>query len=198
MSALATVFIALLIQPASAFDPFLIATGAKFLSLPGAVDDAADTGMAIGDLLVDLDVDPTAGEEAERIARKADSVRSIANEAEFYRQEVDSVLNFDSLKAKSQSQRVRHIQRMVQMLKKISALFGLRPKAAEKAAQIQQTQLSYMMLDELMAMRRAQLDAHLDSRRDEAERRVMLERLQKEEAAARDSIRLQHRTRRKP
>lgn len=186
------------VRPASAFDPFTAIAGSGAASgFWGGLGDAAEVGISLGDLLVELEVDPTADQEAEAAVRKLEKLKSQMNEAKYFKQEVESVMNFDELKAKSHAQKLKQIRQMVQMLKKISTMFGLRPKAAEKANQVQQTQINYLMLEEMMAMRRMQFQAYLDNREGMVQRRVLMEKLEEEERQARANLHQQYRSRRR-
>lgn len=194
---LIAMFVFVTALPAVAFDPFSAMAGARAAGgLLGGIDDVADVGISLGDLLVEMEVDPTADQEAEAAVRKLERMKSQINEAKHFKQEVESVMDFDELKAKSQAQKLRQIRQMIQMLKRISTMFGLRPKAAEKANQVQQTQISYLMLEEMMALRRMQFQAHLDERERLVQRRVLLEKLTEEEKRERSNLFGQYRNRR--
>ncbi len=202
--------VGILIVPhgALALDPFTVAAGAKVASgivggmsggsAAGGLEDLAEAGLALGDLLVELDVDPTADQEAEASVRKLESIRKSVNETIWTKREVDGLLDFEQLKAKSHAQRIQHVRKMVQMTKKIGALFGMRPKAAEKANQIQQTQINYLMLEELMAARRARFQSYLEDQDQKVQRQVFLERIEGEEKQERESLWTNYRTKRKP
>jgi hypothetical protein len=201
------VFAAVLYMPraASAFDPFTVAAGAQAASgiasgLGGAsaADDLsslADSGLAIGDLLSELDVDPTADQETQSAVRKMEELRSIVSDANSTKADLKDILNLDELKAKSFSDKVRTVKRFLQIVKRIGALMGFKPKAAEKAFQIQQTQLSYMMLDELMAMHRGQFNAYLETQSKSVERKALVEKLNSEEKMEREQLMASYRVR---
>lgn len=191
-----------------AWDPYTVAAGARAASgiiggmsgggAAGGLEDLAEVGLALGDLLVELEVDPTADKEAEESVRKLDSIRKTVNETVWTKQEMEHLLDFEQLKAKSHAQRIQHVRKMVQMTKKIGTLFGIRPKAAEKANQVQQTQINYLVLEELMAARRARFQSFLEDQDQKVQRQVFLERMSNEEKAQRENLWTAYRARRKP
>jgi hypothetical protein len=189
--------------PANAWDPFTLAAGAQAISgasggyLGGGLGDLADASIALGDLLVELDIDPTADQEAEDAVRRLESLRRTVNETRWTKQEVDHLLDFEQLKAKSHADRIRHLRKMIQMSRKIASLFGVRAKAAEKANQIQQTQINYLMLEEMMAARRARFNEFLERQDQLIRRKSILEKIQEQEKQQREDLWSQYRSRRK-
>ena len=188
-------------ERAAAFDPFTIAAGAQAASgLLGGSEDlesGADTALALGDLLVELEIDPTADKEAQAAVRKLEEINRMVSDARHTKRELEDALNMDDLHAKSHAQKVRHILRLVRTFKRIGTLLGLRPKAAERIAQIQQTQVSYMMLEELTALRQAEFRRTLETRGNEVQRKVLLEKIREEEERNRSAIVARFKSRRK-
>ena len=186
---------------ARAMDPFTVAAGAKAASglLGGSQDleSGADTALALGDLLVELDVDPGADQEAQAAVAKIQKLNQMVSEAKYSKQELGEVLNADDLHAKSHAEKIRHILKLVRTLKRIAALMGVRPKTAERINQIQQAQVSYMMLEELTALRQAEFRKRLDERENEVQRKVMLEKIQEEESRNRSSLMANFKNRRR-
>lgn len=188
---------------AKAWDPFTLAAGARAVSgvsgglMGGGLDDLADASVALGDLLVELDIDPTADQEAEAAVRRLESLRKTVNETRWTKQEVDHLLDFEQLKAKSHADRIRHLRKMIQMSRKISSLFGVRAKAAEKANQVQQTQINYLMLEEMMAARRARFNEFLERQDQLIRRKSILEKIESEEKQQREELWSHYRSRRK-
>lgn len=188
---------------AVAWDPFTLASGAKTLSdmaggaLGGGLDDFADAGIALGDLLVDLDVDPTADQESAEILQRLDGLRKTINETRSTKAEVDHLLDFEQMKAKSHAEKIRHIQKMVQVSRKIAGLFGVRSKAAEKANQLQQTQLNYLILEEMMAARRFRFRAFIEDQERQIRHKATLEKIRDEEKGQNETTWSEFRLRRK-
>lgn len=176
-----------------ALDPFTIAAGAQAIGgILGATGgesggwmEAAETGIALGELLTEVGVDPTAEDEAKQAVEKIEKIRGLVGEAKATKREVEGLLDLEALKASSHASRLKQIRRLVEVTKRIGILFGAKPKIAEKALQVQQTQLNQMMLEELMATRRARLDQFLREQSLVIERRAMLERIKEEENANR-------------
>ena len=179
-------------ESARGFDPFTIAAGAQAASgiLGGSQDleSGADTALALGDLLVELEIDPTADKEAQAAVRKLEDINRMVSDAKYTKRELEDVLKMDDLHSKSHAQKIRHILRLVRTFKRIGTLLGLRPKTAERVNQIQQTQISYMMLEELTALRQAEFRRTLDSRASEVQRKVLLEKIREEEERNRSAI----------
>jgi hypothetical protein len=177
---------------ARALDPFTIAAGAKAASglLDGNSDleSGAETALAIGDLLVETDIDPGADKDAESAVRKLENLNRMVGEAKYSKQELEELLRPDDLHAKSHAGKIRHLIRLIRTMKRIGALMGIRPKVAERINQVQQTQVSYMMLEELTAMRQAQFKKHLEERESEVGRKVMLEKIREEEEHNRSNL----------
>lgn len=185
---------------AIAYDPFTLVTGAQATSrFFGGLDEAADIGVSLSEFLVEIDEDSGAQDQADAVVRRVDEFRSKVNEAQYFKGELEDTMNLDGLDAKSHAQKIKKARQIVQMIKKVSTLFGLRPKVAERAAQAQQTQLQYLMLDEMMAMRRAQFRQYLEARDGEIQRKSLLSKLEFEARSAQKNLRTQYSSRsRKP
>ena len=190
-------FIILTASPkARAFDPFTLAAGAKAASgmanLLGqsspedTLNDLADSGLAIGEIMNELEIDPTLERDAERLVRKLDSIRSSVATAKHTQEELREVLSLDDLKAKSFSEKLRSVRRFLQVMKRVGALIGYRPKAAEKVLLIEQVHLNHMILNELMSLKQHQFSSHLETQERSVQRKVILEKLQAEETVERE------------
>lgn len=174
---------------ARAFDPFTIAAGAQAIGgILGAAGgrgadfaDAAETGVALGELLTEVGMDPTADEEAKGAVLRLESLRQRVRETKALGQDVEHAIDFESVKASSHAERLKKIRRLIETIKKVGILFGAKPKVAEKALQIQQAQLNQMMLEELFAARRARLNEFLKEQSLVIERQSFLEKIQEEE-----------------
>lgn len=183
---------------AHAFDPFTIAAGAQAASgvasglnaaaAANDLSDLADSGLAVGELLTEFDVDLSVEKDTENIVKKLNEVKDFVYEAKYTNAELKDLLDQDELNAKNFAGKLRSVKRLVQIVKRIGVLLGLRPKAAEKAFQIQQTQVSYLMLDELMAIHRGQFNNHLKDESQNIKRKVILEKLEREEKSERTRL----------
>lgn len=188
------VFVFVVPMTAWAFDPFTIAAGAQaiggILGTAGGrgadFADAAETGIALGELLTEVGMDPTADEEAKNAVLRLEGLRRQVRETKALGRDVEHAIDIESVKAASHAERLKKIRRLVETIKKVGILFGAKPKVAEKALQIQQAQLNQMMLEELFSARRARLNEFLKEQSSLIERQSFLEKIQEEERRNQD------------
>lgn len=174
---------------AHAFDPFAIATGAQAVSgiLGGIekVDEFADAGFAVSDLLTELDIDTETDQEIEAQVKRLEELDRKARELRSTGRDVRSLTSHDFqnnlLRSKNFATRIKRVRDMIRTTKRLSVLMGLRPKASEKALKIQDTRLQYMILDELMAIRRMQFESALESKEQRARYQLALGQVLEEE-----------------
>ena len=179
------VLIVLVGSRAFAFDPFMIATGAQAVSgIVGGldkIDELADAGFAVSDLLQELEIDPETDHEIEAQVRRLEELERQSRELRVSRQEVSSLIGADYARSQTFSAKVRHLREMIRTTKRIAAVFGIRPRAGERALKIQETRLQYMILDELMALRRMQFESALESKEQKAKYQLALGQVLTEE-----------------
>jgi len=174
---------------AHAFDPFTIAAGAQAASgiLGGLekVDEFADAGFAVSDLLEELDIDPETDQEIESQVKRLEELDRKARELRSTGRDVRSLTSHDFqnnlLRSKNFATRIKRVRDMIRTTKRLSVLMGLRPKASEKALKIQDTRLQYMILDELMAIRRMQFESSLENKEQRAKYQLALGQVLEEE-----------------
>lgn len=158
-------------RAARAFDPFTAAQGVQAVDgvLGGMekLNDASDVGFAFSELLNELDVDQSSDAEVTEVVRRLEKLESDSNELNSINQGSRELLNGRSIQRKSFGDKIRHLRSMIQMTKRLAVILGIKPKAASNAIQLQQSRISYMMLDELMAIRRTQYEQNL---RDDEQR----------------------------
>lgn len=170
---------------AYAFDPFSIATGAQAVSgiLGGLekVDELADAGFAVSDLLTELDIDPETDQEIEAQVTRLEELDRKARELRSTGRDVRSLTSNDLLRSKNFATRIKRVRDMIRTTKRLGVLMGLRPKASEKALKIQDARLQYMILDELMAIRRMQFESQLENKELKAKYQIALNEVLSEE-----------------
>ena len=159
------------ISRARAFDPFTAAQGVQaangILGGMEKLNDASDVGFAFSELLDELDVDQSSDAEVTEVVKRLEKLEGDSNELNSINQGSRELLNGRSIQRKSFGDKIRHLRSMIQMTKRLGAILGIKPKAASNAIQLQQSRISYMMLDELMAIRRTQYEQNL---RDDEQR----------------------------
>jgi hypothetical protein len=177
---------------AHAFDPFTIATGAQAVSgiLGGLekVDELAGAGFAISDLLTELDIDPETDQEIEAQVKRLEELDRQARDMRSAGRDVRSLTAHDLqnnlLRSKNFATRIKRVREMIRTTKRLAAIMGLRPKASEKALKIQDARLQYMILDELMAIRRMQFESSLENKEQRAKYQLALGQVLEEEGKA--------------
>ena len=148
------------------------------------IGEAADIGFAFGDLLTELDVDTTSEQEVQDAVKRLEDLNSQVSQLKDARSEASMVLDPELNRQRSFADNIRRVRQMIAMSKKIAPLLGLKPKGASSALQLQQTQLNYMMLDELSGMRRLQFESLLKERETAIRYRLALAQVKDEEELA--------------
>jgi hypothetical protein len=173
-------------------DPFTIAvavqTVSSLISAKNKSEDAMETAMGIADLVLQIDEDPSLEKGAELAQKKIDELNSQVNQFQSLKTEMGASLNFDSFNEKSHLDKIHKLKEMIAMGKKIAFLFKGRPKGAERANQVEQTQISTLTLEEIIKLRQIEFQKHLESQEIIVKRKVILETLLDEES--RESSRL--------
>lgn len=172
---------------AHGFDPFTLAAGAQAVSgiLGGLekADELADAGFAISDLLEELEIDPETDQEIEEQVKRLEALERQMRELRTSQREFRNLIQSDFSRAKTFQSKVRRLRDMIKTTKRLATLLGLRPKAGEKALKVQDTRLQYMILDELMAIRRMQFESALESKEQSARYQLALGQVLEEEGA---------------
>lgn len=174
---------------ANAFDPMTIAMGAQAVSgIMGGMDKAdevADIGFPLADLLSELGAEPE-GEGAMRDAvTRLEGLNSKARELRWNKEDLKNALDYDLKKASSVADKLKALRNMIAASKRIAAVMGIRPKAGEKAAVIQEIRINSMILEELQAMRRAQFLAYLEDKEAKTQREIFMQEILEENTTAR-------------
>lgn len=179
------ILIVLIGSKAFAFDPFTIATGAQAVSgIMGGldkIDELADAGFAVSDLLSELEIEPETDQEIEAQVRRLEALENQMRDLRVSKKELSSLVATDFARAQTFQAKVRRLREMIRTTKRLATLLGLRPKAGEKALKIQETRLQYMILDELMAIRRMQFEEALNSKESRAKFQLSIAKVLDEE-----------------
>lgn len=170
---------------ASAFDPFTIAAGAQAVSgILGTMreaDELADAGFAVADLVDELDIDTETDQEIEAQVRRLEEIERQSRTLREGERDIKSLIGQDLARSRSFASRVRRVRDMIKTTKRLAALMGLRPKAGETGLKVQEARLQYMILDELMAIRRMQFESTLENKEQRAKYQLALGQVLEEE-----------------
>lgn len=169
------------------FDPLTVAIGAQAgQSILNKVDDASDIGFAVSDLMSEVGYESDAEEEGlQRAVDQVYKINSAAKDLKWTSEDLNRSLYEDLSRGKSLTRRIKALRNSIRASKRIAAIMGIRPKAAEKAVHIQQIKLDSMMLEELQSIRRAQYLAYLEDRQAELKREVFIQEILERERPAR-------------
>lgn len=162
-----------------AFDPFTAAMATQSAyDVMNKADEAADIGFALTDLLSEIGEDTDDEEQAlQSSMNRIEGVYSKTRELGWLGSDLSNSINYDLKQGKSLSRKIRALKNTIQSSKKIATIMGVRPKAGEKAARIQEIKLDSMMLEELQAIRRAQYLAYLENQEAKHKRELFLKEI---------------------
>ncbi|WP_413942685.1 hypothetical protein [Bdellovibrio sp. HCB-162] len=171
------------------FDPTLIASGAETISgILGGLDKAdevADIGFALGDLLSELGVDNGTEAQMDKTIKRLEDLNQKAKELKWSHAEIKEALESNLSESRSLKERINSLRSMIAASKKIAAILAVRPKAGEKANQVQLIRVNSMILEELQDMRRAQFLALMEQREIKARRDIFLQEIIEKERGGR-------------
>lgn len=159
-----------------AFDPVTVAmTAQSAQTMMNQVDEAADIGFALTDLMSEVGMESDNEEESlQKAVDRVYKINSDARDLKWTSEDLDRSLSEDLSKGKSLTRRIKALRNSIQASKRIATIMGFRPKAAEKAVRIQQIKLDSMMLEELQSIRRAQYLAYLEDKEAKLKREVFI------------------------
>lgn len=170
---------------ALAFDPFTIAAGVQAVSgIMGSIreaDEMADAGFAVADLVDELDIDTETDQEIEAQVKRLEEIERQSRNIRDGERDIKSLIGQDLARSRSFASRIRRVRDMIQTTKRLAAMMGLRPKSGEKGLKVQEARLQYMILDELMAIRRMQFEHALESKEQRAKYQLALGQVLEEE-----------------
>lgn len=161
------------------FDPYTATmTAQTAYDFMNKADEAADVGFALTDLLGELGEDTDDEDQMiQSSVNRMESVYSKTRELGWLGSDLSNSINYDLKQGKSLSRKIRALKNTIQSSKKIATIMGVRPKAGEKAARIQEIKLDSMMLEELQAIRRAQYLAYLENQEAKHKRELLLKEI---------------------
>lgn len=162
-----------------AFDPYTAAlTAQTAYDFMNKADEAADVGFALTDLLEELGEDTDEQEQMiQSSVNRIENVYSKTRELGWLGSDLSNSINIDLKQGRSLSRKIKAIKNTVQSSKKIATIMGVRPKAGEKAARIQEIKLDSMILEELQAIRRTQYLAYLENQEAKHKRELLLKEI---------------------
>ena len=162
-----------------AFDPFTVAmTAQSAQNMINQVDEAADIGFSLTDLMSEAGLESVSEEEGlQKAIDRVYKINSEARDLKWTSEDLDRSLNEDLSNGKSLARRIKALRNSVQASKRIATIMGFRPKTAEKAVRIQEIKLDSMMLEELQSIRRAQYLAYLEDKEAKLKREVFIQRI---------------------
>lgn len=170
---------------ALAFDPFTIAAGVQAVSgIMGSMreaDEMADAGFAVADLVDELDIDTETDQEIEAQVKRLEEIERQSRNLRDGERDIKSLLGQDLARSRSFASRIRRVREMIQTTKRLAAMMGFRPKSGEKGLKVQEARLQYMILDELMAIRRMQFESALANKEQSAKYQLALGQVLEEE-----------------
>lgn len=173
---------------ALAFDPFTIAAGVQTVSgIMGGLRDAdemADAGFAVADLMGELDIDSETDQEIAAQVSRLEEIERQANGLRNGQRDIQSLLGQDLSRSRSFAAQIKRVRDMIKTTKRLAALMGLRPKAGEKGLKVQEARIQYMILDELMAIRRMQFESALNSKEQTAKYQLAIGQVLEEEGVS--------------
>ncbi len=166
-----------------AFDPVTVAmTAQSAQTAMGQMDEAADIGFSMFDLLSELGIETDSEKDLQSAVDRISQMNSQARDLKWSSDDLKRSLTSDLNNGQSLSRRIKALKNAAQTSKKIASIIGFRPKAAEKAARIQEIKLDSMILEELQSIRRAQYLAYLEDKEASNKRKLFIEQiLEKEE-----------------
>lgn len=170
---------------AYAFDPFTIAAGVQAVSgIMGSLreaDEMADAGFAVADLVDELDIDTETDQDIEAQVKRLEEIERQSRNLRDGERDINSLIGQDLARSRSFASRIRRVRDMIQTTKRLAAMMGLRPKSGEKGLKVQEARLQYMILDELMAIRRMQFESALENKERRANYQLALGQVLEEE-----------------
>ena len=165
-----------------AFDPVTVAMTAQSAQTAlGQMDEAADVGFSMFDLLSELGTETDAEKDLQSALDRISQMNNQARELKWSSDDLKKSLTSDLNNGQSLSRRIKSLRNAAQTSKKIASIMGFRPKAAEKAARIQEIKLDSMILEELQSIRRAQYLAYLEDKEASNKRKLFIEQILEQE-----------------
>lgn len=168
----------LIANSAHCFDPFTaLAVGDSIKDGLDKADEVADIGFSLTDLLSELGVETDSEQDLEAAVSRLHKLNSDARDLKWQNESLNQNIELSLNKGTSLSRRIKAMRNTIRTSKRLAEIMGFRPKAAEKAARVQDLKLNSMMLEELQSIRRAQYLAILEDKESKIRRDLILEKL---------------------
>ena len=149
----------------------------NFSDLLGITTDVMDESVGLaGDLGYESDTSAI-----DNKVEKLEELNSKIKDLKWSKDEMKYALDSDINQAKSLTQKIKQMRKIISVSKKLGGIFGLKTKGSEKVATLQQVKISSSMLDELQSMRKMQLLAYLEDKERIINQDLYLNKLLNEE-----------------
>ena len=149
----------------------------NFSDLLGITTDVMDESVGLaGDLGYESDTSAI-----DNKVEKLEELNSKIKDLKMTKDEMKYALDSDINQAKSLTQKIKQMRKIISVSKKLGGIFGLKTKGSEKVATLQQVKISSSMLDELQSMRKMQLLAYLEDKERIINQDLYLNKLLNEE-----------------
>lgn len=149
----------------------------NFSDLLGISNETMDESVGLaGDLGYESDTSAI-----DKKVEKLEELNSKIKDLKWSKDEMKYALDSDINQAKSLTQKIKQMRKIISVSKKLSGIFGLKTKGSEKVATLQQVKISSSMLDELQSMRKMQLLAYLEDKERIINQDLYLNKLLNEE-----------------
>lgn len=149
----------------------------NFSDLLGITTDVMDESVGLaGDVGYESDTSAI-----DNKVEKLEELNSKIKDLKWSKDEMKYALDSDINQAKSLTQKIKQMRKIISVSKKLGGIFGLKTKGSEKVATLQQVKISSSMLDELQSMRKMQLLAYLEDKERIINQDLYLNKLLNEE-----------------
>lgn len=149
----------------------------SFSDLLGIANETMDESVGLAD---DLGYESDTSTIDKKV-EKLEELNSKIKELKWSKDEMKYALDSDITQAKSLTQKIKQMRKIISVSKKLGGIFGLKTKGSEKVATLQQVKISSSMLDELQSMRKMQLLAYLEDKERIINQDIYLNKLLSEE-----------------
>jgi tetrahydromethanopterin S-methyltransferase subunit B len=149
----------------------------NFSDLLGIANETMDESVGLAD---DLGYE-TDTSTIDHKVEKLEELNSKIKDLKWSKDEMKYALDSDINQAKSLTQKIKQMRKIISVSKKLGGIFGLKTKGSEKVAALQQVKISSSMLDELQSIRKMQLLAYLEDKERIINQDLYLNKLLNEE-----------------
>lgn len=170
---------------ARAFDPLTAGLGLDAADkLMEGVEEAADMGEAMTDLMQESEVDENLVREMEANVKRLEEVQAQYRSMKSTSRDVQDFLDFDLSRSKTLASKVRKVASKIRQGRRLVGMFS--KKGQSTALQIEQVKLNYRILDEMRNMRLQAFNAYLEDKERKAKFASAMEKSLEEEKKFRE------------